>query len=449
MNHLFRIRHPMHEAANKNRALWAVLLLVAAFILQPAGASSVEAREHPTFRLAFTFLGQEHYWPEYRRARKSPARDWVALARMAEEDARDIASALGEIADRENLDDYGLLMAVRAVARSIDLGNSEGPVRFHDAWGKSWNEHSRAIFVAAVLNRLGYRAIALEKPDGAVVGLPVDDPGLNARTQTLSIERTFFFKRNSIDRTYLLWDIDGRLGAPAGRALETQLLSELSQIVERDPGKLFQFDAYRVPERIPRTGKAATFRWPGGRVLSYRTFPEVAEYLRLFPEHHFAARVPLEREEMRRSGLADGLARLAAEDEEDFVTGLLQAVQGHFTYTLGPLRTAPEILNDQQGDCDQIALILALVLLESGYSVDALRAVFWEDADHLGLALRPRNAPPKDGGAAHYKINGKPYYVIDPTYYSRRNDELVTRWGDMDPENRKRTTTIYQLGQKP
>lgn len=370
---------------------------------------------------------------------------WEELAAVSQAEGKPIAAKLAAEAGAMRLDAFGRLMLVRALAMLPALDTAAHARSFGQAWGASWNERSRAQFVATQVTLMGYPAFVFSAGERWLVGLPTSDPELNSRTQSLSVERKLLFKSDTAHFTFIMWDVQGRIGDPLVPAgIEIELVNDLADIFAARAGLRFDFRRRTVPEALRANKRSAVFQWPGGRAVGYDVFPDVAAYLSLFPEHTFVVQAALDAEEVRRTGIGKLIAGFDTGDEARFVSELLQAVQMNFTYTFGPLRSAAEVFNDLHGDCDQLSLILARLLIDAGYAPDAIAAVTWETADHLGLAVRPRKSPPP-GQAYKYVIAGHDYYVLDTTYYHKREDELITAWGEMNPENRNRSASLVTL----
>lgn len=377
--------------------------------------------------------------------RPAAPRSWSELDAASQTEGKPVAATLAAEANALKLDAYGRLMLVRALAMQPALDTRTRPRTFAQAWKAAWDERSRAQFVAAQVKLMGYPAFVFSAGDRWLVGLPTSDTELNARTQSLSVERKTLLKSETAAFTFVLWDVQGRIGDPlVPPGTEIKLVDELSVIFDARGGKTFDFSRRTVPESLRANKRSGAFRWPGGKAVGYDVFPDVAAYLRYFPEHNFAVQAAVDADEVRRTGLGKLLAGFHTGDEARFVSEMLQAVQLNFKYELGPLRSAPEVFDDMKGDCDQLSLILARLLIDAGYAPEAIAAVTWDTADHLGLAVRPRKAPPA-GQSFKYVINGKDYFVLDTTYYHKREDELVTAWGEMNPENRKRSASLVTL----
>lgn len=395
----------------------------------------------------FRFLGQPYRWKEPDRAPLGSKQDWPALIRHEEAAGRSIALALADIAKRYPLDDFGRLMLLRELALAVPLDPTAGPMAFHDAWHRGWSATSRAVFVAAQLNLQGVRAVVMLSGGVPLVGLPVNEPNLNARTESITAERRLFQISKAIERKYALWDVVGRIGAPGDISNDADLLTPLEELFRNDAGRPLDFRKRNVPEILWARKQTGIFQWPGGKAVVYGIFPDVAAYVQRFPEHSFTAQLAIERYDMRRVALGAQLLNFADAGERVFVSQMLQAVQMNFVYKGGSLRSIHEILVSGEGDCDQLSLVLALLLLDVGYQPEALAAVMWQDADHLGLALRAQKDLGSMAGAAFYSFEGRPFYVLDPTFYHKRETELISSWGEMNPENVKRKATLFRLSE--
>lgn len=392
-----------------------------------------------------TFLGYRQAWSELAPAGKEPA-NWAALTAWYEEHGGNTARALKQLGDHLGLDAYGRLMLIRAAALRVPLGDGLAPRRFASAFGGAWNAHSRAFFVADQVSRLGYPAIVIEAGGRPFVGLPTTDGDLNADTQSLDAERSLLAWSERVKRTYVVWDVENRIGESKLPRIDGTPLTPLEKLFGQKNAKAFDFRSRTLPAAVLKRTEARALDWPDGRTLAYQVFPDAAAYLAYYPEHTFAVQAVIEAADLSRTGLGAAVRAAAAGDEDAFVSDLLRAVQGSFAYTAGPLRTTLEILYDGQGDCDQLSLLLALLLAEAGYPADAIAAVTWESADHLGLALKPRSGgKPRSPGARQFTIAGAPYYVLDTTYYHKRGETLITAWGEMNPENEPRQASLAVL----
>jgi hypothetical protein len=418
--------------------------LVFAALVFATGAPARAAEPAPV-AAEVTFLGYRQRWSEAAPQGREP-RDWNALAEWYDGNGAPAAQALKQIGDLLKLDPYGRLQLIRAAALAVPLNPDLAPVRFATALGRGWNAHSRAFFVADQVVRLGYPALVIEAGGRAFVGLPTVDGDLNADTQTLDVERSLLGVSQHVNRTYVLWDVEHRIGESGLERVDGTPLGKLERIFSQEAGQAFDFRKRALPEAVLARSEARALPWSGGRALPYKIFPDAAAYLAQFPEHGFAVQAMVDAADLRRTGLGAAVRAAAGGDEDAFVTQLLRAIQAGFAYDQGPLRPALEILAAARGDCDELSLLLALLLAEAGYPPGSIAAVTWESADHLGLALKSRSGkPPRSREARRFTLKGGDFFVIDTTYYHKRDDELITAWGEMNPENEPREASVVVL----
>ena len=393
-----------------------------------------------------TFLGFRQEWSELAPAGKEPA-NWEDLAEWYDGHGAATARALKQLGDTLHLDAYGRLMLIREAALRVPLQPGAVVRRFAAAIAAGgWSAHSRAFFVADQVARLGYAAIVVEAAGVPFVGLPADDPDLNADTQSLDVERSLFGWSEHVKRTFVLWSVDGRIGSSGLTHIDASPLTPPARLFAAKDARSFDFRKRSLPAPVLERSEPRTLRWPDGRTFAYRVFPDAAAYLAHYPEHSFPVQARIEAPDLVRAGLGDALRTAAGGDEDAFVSQLLRAVQANFTYQPGPLRSVTEILADGRGDCDQLSLLLALLLVEAGYPPASVAAVTWESADHLGLAVRSRSGNrPRLPEARRFTLQGADYFVLDTTYYHRRDSELITAWGEMNPDNALRQANVVVL----
>ncbi len=410
-------------------------------------ACTPAAESQPPLPLSVTFLDQTWEWSDARLSSTAAAADWNAYLKANTRDGIELAGALAHIAERLALDDYGRLLLLRDFLAQIPLTDSQHPISFAQALRAGWNDDSRVAFAVAILRAQGIGAVAFSNGSEALIGLPVSEKNtFNAALQRMEASRRLFLVEQDIARTFLLWNLDGRMGKVDVKADEPpRLLADAADLFAVRDLRDVALESYAVPDNLRADRERRTFFLVDGSAVSYEVHPRVADWLATAPEHDFATQYRLERSEWHRTGLGKGLEALAGRyGEEQLISLLLQSVQRHFAYVEGPLRSIHEILGGREGDCDQLALILANMLSDLGYGGRDLVAILWETAGHLALGVQPRRDAP-DKGAQFYVHEKATYYVLDPTYYHRRNGELVTRWGEMSPDNRAHVHDIVFL----
>lgn len=432
---VMRFNTPFHRGAG----LVLALLICTAGCDRRTSPASMET-------YALDFLGESYEWTGHPPRRARTADSWAALFQNTFDDDAGFGTALAHIAGDFSPDSYTRLMVLRDFAAGVPLIEDSGPIGYHEAMAHGWDPVARAVFMSAVLHRQGYAAVPLESGGRGLIGLAVNDPGLNSHRVTYTVERPLFFSKQELRLTFMVWDPDSRIGSPQLGADDVTLLLDPGDLFRIAEGRRFDFRDRTIPSVLYENRERRTFDLAGAGRIHYQVYPHVAAWLKAYPEFHFTAQLALEQPESHHIQLA---ATLDDTDERAWITALLQGVQQHFDYVEGPLRSIHEILAARQGDCDQLALVLALMLLEAGYEPADLVAIVWEDADHMGLGIRPRTATGAPLEGMRFTIDGSPYYVLDPTFYHWRDGELVSAWGQMNPENHQREPTIEFLESLP
>ena len=342
----------------------------------------------------------------------------------------DLASWVEASAEAVSLDDYGRFRLVVAAVDALPIETRRGPgvQSVTEALEAGhWTPESRLLAVGGGLRALGVcTAVFSEGRRRVVLGVASEDSGLNVD----AIEHRWRLSgpagtREVVTR-WLLWDGVQPLGAVDDH-------TRLRPTSGRPPtGRSLDLSDPRPPAFTLRRAAAPVGAMQG--VPSVVRHPDAAGWMALSPERHLPSAVPAARDYVRRSGLLDAARRAmaGAPTESDRVDALIRFVQASFVYEPGPVRTLPELLERGRGDCDQLSLLLAALLLETGYAPADVVVVSWPD--HLGLAVRPREGAGPDDAVA-LDITGGRYLLVDVTHYMWRNDRLVSRWGRTAPSH--------------
>lgn len=347
----------------------------------------------------------------------------------------DLASWVELSAQAVDLDDYGrfrlVVSAVDALPVRVSSSRASRPMAVSEALRRgTWSASDRVLAIGGALRASGVAVTAFATPTGEVVlGISCDDHSLNVD----AVEHRW---RSSSGETRVRWvvwdgqqpigrvDDEGRLRGlegrpPSGRALE--LVSARAPAFARSRA---------VPHQVSLRGATGS--------LSLVRHPDAAGWLSLAPERHLSVGLASAREHVRASGLLSAARRhtRGIADESARIDALIRLVQGAFVYEPGPVRTVPELLERGRGDCDQLSLVLGALLMELGYTEDELVIVSWPD--HLGLAVRPKGAFPKN--AAHLTLEDGRYVLVDVTHYVWTGDRLTSRWGRTSPKHGSQVT---------
>lgn len=358
---------------------------------------------------------------------------------------RHLADWVDASADAVDLDDYGRLrLVVTAVdALPVRVDSVRGPpATVGEALRDGvWTPEARLLAIGGGLRALGVAVTVFQHRRGELLlGVSCPDAELNVD----AVEQDWRSVRNG--RTtrrsarWVLWDGVRPVGQvhpkSSPKRLEQGLpLGRAMRLGERSVPR---FALNRVEPR------SLTLRGMSGRLPVQRR-PDAAGYLSLAPELKFASAMASARDEVRWLGLDDAARRALRHKtgEVERLNTLIRLVQAAFTYQPGPVRSMPELIEAQRGDCDQLSLLLGALLLELGYRTTDVVAVSWPD--HLGLAVRPRSGPGPKGSVGVDLSDGR-YHLIDVTHYIWRGDELVSQWGRSAPEHGARVTVQRLTG---
>jgi len=336
-----------------------------------------------------------------------------------------------------DLDDYGRFRLLVAAVDALPVrtgGRASTRVTVSDALRSGrWTDQDRLLAIGGGLRAMGVAAAPFHAPDGRLLlGVSCDDRDLNVD----AIEHDWRLVRNGqrqhVRVRWVLWDGQRALGTVGGATGVKPLDRALPH------GRALSLATPRAPDfTYSRTIRQT--RQVQGQPVSFVRHPDAAAWLALSPELRLPAGLDAAREHVRRTGL-DRQARhhlRGLTSEVDRMDALIRLVQASFVYEPGPVRTLPELLERGRGDCDQLSLLLAALLLELGYSRDDLLVVSWPD--HLGLAVRPRSGPGPSGATAVQLDTGR-YVLVDVTHYMWNGSRLVSRWGRTSPEHGTQVT---------
>lgn len=351
------------------------------------------------------------------------AADAVALA--------DLATSLQTIDD---LDDYGRVVFAAAAIDALPVViRPSGPTRTVSeaiAAGE-WTARDRRLAIGAVLRDEGYDVIVVN----AVLGAPV--LGLRTSDTVLNVDALTIDWSNAPSERWVLWDGDGRIGH-LGRSLADLTVAEAAPA----RGHAFAFVPHVLPAFVRADLRTVAFPIAGTHEHLEFDVPTLAPaWLALYPELEFAAAVDHARAAV---GPVRGLDHLATAGltEPQVLDRLLRTVQGDLTYRAPtPLEPIATTLTTRVADCDGYALLLAVLLLDLGYSRDDLRGISWPD--HQALAIHPRATGPVD--ATSVDVGGRDYFILDPTYFETQGGTLISRWGDV-PYARGTRVAVEELG---
>jgi len=414
-------------------------VLVLSLVLQTLAASPVEvtvAVQAPVRLQARVFgasMDTPVRIPEV-RAEAEPLAVLDANARAMQ----DVVSWVDLSARAVDLDDYGrfrlLVAAVDALPVRVVDGSGLGTVSDAVARGR-WTADERLLAIGGGLRAMGVAAIPFRGADGALLlGISCDDPNMNVD----SVEHEWRYVRNGVAHhqvvRWVLWDgvsPVGTVGGARGSQPLDRTIPRGSALSLADPALPEFTMAWSQPELRQVQGSSHDVR--------FVRHPDAAAWLSLAPELHLPAALPAARVQVRRSGLLDEARRRlhGLTDEEARIDALIRLVQGSFVYEPGPVRTIPELLERGRGDCDQLSLLLAALLLELDYDPADVVVVSWPD--HLGLAVRPkRGKGPRDGLSVQLP-EGR-YVLLDVTHYMWSGTQLVSRWGRTSPSHGSQVT---------
>ena len=343
-----------------------------------------------------------------------------------------LAEEVEAIAARESLHDYGRFrLAVLAIdAQPVDV-TPEGALRSLPGalHAGTWSADARLLAIGGLLRALGYAVVPQRLADGIALALPVseDMDALNANLVKASVRvRRGRGVAETVRFAWLLWT-GGRIGAPRTGG---ELLLPVGELIE-GPERTFSFARRTLPAFTLRRPEPRLWPVPGDgeRALTWHQHDDARRWLAAFPALHFAHQAPLAREELATLDLQPSLDALLAElaDDAERVDTLLRAVQHQVRYEEGPLRSLYDLLEDRCGDCDQLSLLLAALLVASGWSVDDLRVLQWPG--HLALGVRSRDDSAPDG--THVELGGARFHALDGAYVTRTDDIITSRWGQL------------------
>lgn len=416
--------------------LLLAVLLLSSTLTQAAPVST-------TVQLRGDFFGAAFDTPLRVEAAPPMSRDALGLLDADRRALAPLARWVDRSAAAVGLDDYGRF---RLVVSAIDAL----PVRLTEVGGGrrtvseaidagTWTSTDRLLAIGGGLRAVGFDVNVFVNAQGhTLLGLRSADADLNVNAVHHKWETLRGGRRSQVQVSWVLWD-----GVrPVGRLAPGALRGVKAQDRAQPTGRPLHFGDRTVPGFALRRSREASMALAGtGRTLRYTRQPDAASYLALFPELRFADQVGLARAELHQMGLDEAIRRATrdAPDEVALIDALIRTLQQAFVYEPGPVRSMHELAATGHGDCDQLSLMLAALLIEVGYGGDDVVAVQWDD--HLGLAVRARNGQGPPGGTG-VDLDGGRYHLVDVTHYAYENGRLASRWGRTSPEHGRRVEIV-------
>jgi hypothetical protein len=405
-------------------------------VLLLASAVASAAPDSQVVQLRGDFFGVRFDTPLRIQVAHPVARTPVGVLEADRRALAPMAKWIDASAEAVDLDDYGRLMLVVTAldALPVRVAALDGPPRSVSEALQSgvWTATDRLLAIGGGLRAVGVDVNVFTNRRGhTLLGVRALDEDLNVNAVRQRWAVLSGGVRSEAEVNWVLWDGAGAIG----RLGPGEIDGVRAQLKAAPTGRGLRFGDRAVPDfALRRTRPASLSLADSGRRLEYVQHPDAAGYLALFPELRFAAQVGLARRELRRLGL-DRAVRQAVADaptEVALVDTLIRTLQESFVYEPGPVRSLHELADRGRGDCDQLSLLLAAMLLEVGYDGDDVVGVQWED--HLGLALRARDGVGPPGGSGVDLAAGR-YHLVDVTHYVYENGQLASRWGRTAPEH--------------
>lgn len=349
-------------------------------------------------------------------------------------DAVALAAVAAGLKTVDGLDDYGRVVLAAAAIDALPVAiRPSGPIRnVREAIAAGeWTSRDRRLAIGAVLRDQGYDVLAVTSVLGQpLIALRTTDTALNA--DTITVDWT-----GSPSELWLMWDGDGRIGYLDRGVADLDVPEDAPA-----HGRAFSFVPMALPAFIAAHTEPVALAIDGTSDRLEFTVPvEAAAWLRYYPTLEFPAAVAQARAAI---GTIHGLDHLATPglSEPAVLDRLLRTVQADLTYRAPtPLEPLATTLTTRVADCDGYALLLAVILLDMGYPSADLRGVSWPD--HQALAVHPRATGPVNGTSLD--VDGRDYFVLDPTFFVTQDGALITRWGDV-PWSRGSRAVVEDLG---
>lgn len=342
-----------------------------------------------------------------------------------------------------HLDDYGVLRFCWDLINNIGINLGRNRVRFRQALhSKSWDNHSRLAVFTNVMQRLNRQVFLLDEESEAWVVIGVRDPNM-FNSNKLKFQLSYGQEKWKISG--LLWNGTDQIG-DINYTGDATLIFDWQRLNQLQP---LQLKVSEFPSCLMRKEVYSTLKLYGDsdKSIAYFHLPYLMRFLAFYPSLQFIEHCRLARLESRHMGLELDLGRLKNEisSEIELVNLLLRTLQARIQYQPGPLKGILNILNSNQGDCDQLSMLMVVFLLEIGFTGEHIIAVEWRSsgAGHLALAVRPIESNPE---GVYFEVpNSGRYYALDMTYYLRDSDgQYLSKWGSMS-EDLEREATIKRL----
>jgi hypothetical protein len=332
-----------------------------------------------------------------------------------------------------DFDDYGVFRVVEASIDGMGLKVIKGnPKRYRTvsqalSYG-FWSENERLLAIAGALKAVGYSVALFEyTEDTLILGLGTQDPNLNVASVSLNWLITSSDGEAVVPVEWILWDGKGRIGRLDSFETEAEMDRLKRLYFEVPDGKYFSFMERVQPAFTRRNETQINIPVMGTEdVLSLRHFPDMADWFSLYPEFEFERQVQFVSQEREYLKMGPSIRRVLASSssEEEAVNRILRTIQSHFVYEEGPLRTMSEVMESRRADCDQMAMLMLISLLEMGFKEDDVVSINWPK--HLALGIRAHDDGP-DGGVVVLETGR--YHILDLTYYLYEGKKLTSAWG--------------------
>jgi hypothetical protein len=368
--------------------------------------------------------------------RGEPHQGWDEPDEVLQENARqltDIEPWISSSAERFNFDDYGKfrLMVSSMDGMGLELVSSSGadpkPLDVLIELG-SWTREERLLAIGGGLNAIGYEVSLFETQGGQLLlGLGTRDPDLNVE----SIDQRWTVRRGEqtqyVDVEWLLWDGVSRLGRLYDVGGSTALDGVRQHGARVPTGQMFSFMKRSIPSFTMRGKSRVKLPFTGGEGDLHMTrYPFLAEWWSLYPTFRFERQVQFVQQERTLLGMGSSVRRMLRNvgNQEQAVNVLLRTLQTHFKYVEGPLRPMVEVIESGEADCDQLAMLAVVALMEMGFEDEDLVSIRWPG--HLALGIHSSGAVPTGGSVS---MESGRYVILDTTNYLYRKGKLVSRWG--------------------
>ena len=354
------------------------------------------------------------------------------------EQLKDMNRWVDSSSERFDFDDYGVFRLVVSSIDGMDIVLKPSSDREFSTLAQAirrgwWSKNERILAIGGALRTLGYAVSLYSLPDNTLLlGLGTQDPDLNVASISVNWTIGSGNQEREVFVEWMLWDGFSRLGhfeMTEGQ----QTLDDLVHLESEPPtDRFFSFMERRNPSFTVRKKTSVEVPVEDTRAgLRMTHYPNLARWYALYPEFDFARQVQFVKQERDLLRMGPSIRRIVSQSdgEEEAVNRILRAIQAHFTYQIGPLRSMSEVVDSRVAKCDQMAMMMLISLLEMGFEKDELVTLHWPQ--HLALGVRARGAEPE--GHSVSLANGR-FFVLDMTYYVYENKRLVSRWGGLSDE---------------